>query len=251
MTEHNYMIKSVAPLRNVSLLLALIHRVQERAFSLPGMATFHGPSGYGKSTALVYASVKTGAIAVQVQSAWTRKTLCEAILTEMGLRPEKNIPGMTQQICRQLAQSETPLIIDEADHLMKTSMIELVRDFYEGSHAPVILIGEEQMPQKLRAWERVHNRMLAWVAAEAADAADARHLAGIYAAGVEIADDALAHIVRVSEGNTRRVCVNLEGVREFAAERGLERVDATAMGAIAMFRGEAPLPRFRKLGGAR
>ena len=251
MTEHSYMIKSVAPLRNVTALMALIIRVQDRAATLPGMATFHGPSGYGKSTALVYASVKTGAIAVQVKSAWTRKTLCEAILTEMGLRPEKNIPAMVEQICRQLAQSETPLIIDEADHLMKTSMIELVRDFYEGSSAPVILIGEEQMPQKLKQWERVHNRMLAWVAAEPCDAVDARHLAGIYAEGLDLADDLLAHIVRVSEGNTRRVCVNLEGVREFAAERGLERVDAATWGSRDMFRGEAPLPRFRTLGGAR
>lgn len=252
MTDQSYTIKSVAPLRNVSNLLALVHRVQDRPMSLPGMATFHGPSGYGKSFALIYVGNATGAIAVECKSYWTRPTpLCKAILFELGVTPARTVSEMAEQITNALARSGVPLIIDEADHLMKTSMIELVRDFYEGSGVPVILIGEEKMPQKLKKWDRIHNRMLAWVEATPSDEEDARHLARIYADGVEVADDLIARIVRVSDGNTRRISTNLNAVREFAAERGLDRVDASLWGQRTFFDGEAPEPRIRMLGGAR
>jgi DNA transposition AAA+ family ATPase len=248
MTAETSTYKNVAPLRNVSALLALVNRVQERSFSLPGMGTFHGPSGYGKSTALVYTAIKTGGVSVQVKSAWTRKAFCEAILTEMAVTPAKNIASMVEQISEHLAVTGLPLLIDEADHLMKNSMIELVRDIYEGSGAAVILIGEELLPQKLRQWERVHNRMLDWVAAEPASLSDVGHLAKIYARDISVEDDLQKLILEQSRHNTRRVCVNLERVQEFALRKGLETVGRAEWGTNALFTGTAPGPRFRKAG---
>jgi DNA transposition AAA+ family ATPase len=97
------------------------------------------------------------------------------VLGEMSLRPKATVGDMVDQIAQHLAILDVPLIIDEADHLVARRMIEIVRDIYEGSQAPVILIGEELLPQKLREWERVHGRMLDWVAAQAADLADLNH----------------------------------------------------------------------------
>ena len=37
---------------------------------------------------------------------------------------------------------------------------EIVREISEASQVPVILVGEEQLPQKLARVERVHNRVL-------------------------------------------------------------------------------------------
>ena len=85
MSETNQLYNSVAPLRNVTALVTLIHRVKERALGLPGMATFYGYSGYGKTTAAVYAANKFNALQVQVKESWTGKKLCQAILGEMSL----------------------------------------------------------------------------------------------------------------------------------------------------------------------
>ena len=41
-----------------------------------------------------------------------------------------------------------------------TGLIEIVRDFHEGSGAPVVPTGEELLPQKLKQWKRIHGRML-------------------------------------------------------------------------------------------
>ena len=142
MAEEQRLYNSVAPLRNVSALVSLIEKVKSRTIGLPGLATFHGPSGYGKSTAAVYAANHFDTYQIQLKSCWTGKKMCAAILQEMGIPAKKTIADMVDQIAQELTFSDRPLLIDEADVLVKRNMIELVRDIYESSHTPVILIGE-------------------------------------------------------------------------------------------------------------
>lgn len=237
---------SVAPLRNVAALSALIDRVQKRAHGLPGMATFYGPSGYGKTTASVYAANRFDAYQVQVKSVWTQRKFCEAILTDLGVRPSRTIADMVDQISEELARTGRPLLIDEADHLVARRMIEIVRDIYESSGATVILIGEELLPQKLQKWERVHGRMLDWVGAEPGCLQDVGHLAPIYCRDITLADDLKEYLLKVSQLSIRRICINLERVREFAVTHGMTRVEMKNWGKAHFFTGEAPAPR-RKL----
>ncbi len=243
MTQQDALYNSVAPLRNVALLVTLIERVVDRGFSLPGMAVFYGPSGYGKTTAATYAANRFQAVSVQVKSCWTRKKLCEAIAIELGLRPGRTISDLVDQISESLAISGVPLLIDEADHLVARKMIEIVRDIYEGSQAPVILIGEELLPQKLQEWERVHGRILSWVAAQPGDLDDVRHLATIYCRGIDLDEELIEQLLKGSAGSIRRICVNLDRVREFAVTHGLERVRLDDWGKRGFFTGAAPAPR--------
>lgn len=248
MSEPIENMNTVAPLRNVVALVALIERVKNRAYNLPGMATFYGPSGWGKSSAAIYATIKFEAVTVQVKSVWTKKTLCEAILAEVGIPPDPTVSRMLDQISQHLALTGLPLLIDEADFLVQRKMIEIVRDIYEGSGAPVILIGEELLPQKLRPWERVHGRILDWVAAQPGDLTDLGHLAKIYASGIEIAPDLRAKLLTASHGSIRRICVNLDRIREFAVTRGLTRVSLNEWATQPFFTGAAP--EIRKFGEA-
>ncbi|WP_457647393.1 AAA family ATPase [Profundibacter sp.] len=246
MTDDTRLFNSVAPLRNVAALVALINRVETRMVGLPGMAVFYGPSGYGKTTAAIYAANKFDAYQVQVKSAWTAKKLCEAILIDQGVKPARTIADMVDQVSEELARTGRPLLIDEADHLVTRNMVEIVRDIYEGSGATVILIGEELLPQKLQAWERVHGRMLDWVGALPGNADDLEHLAPIYCPRIELSDGLKAHLLKVSNKSIRRMCINLGRVHEFAQTRGLEAVNQDEWGSGTFFTGEAPAPR-RKL----
>lgn len=242
MTNHLAPVNSIAPLRNVSLLSSLVDRVQNRSPGLPGLATFHGFSGYGKSFAAIYSANKHRAYHVQVRSVWTRKKLCAAILQEMGVQPAGTIPDMVDAIGQQLSLSRRPLIIDEADFLVGRSMIEVVRDIYESSQAAIVLIGEENLPGSLRKWERVHGRMLDWVAAEPASITDAEHLARLYCGGIEVEPDLLKALYSASAGSVRRICVNLDRVRERAALDGLKQIGGATFG-TEFFTGKNPTPR--------
>lgn len=235
--------QSVAPLRNVAAVVALVDRLHNRSPNLPGIGVFYGPSGFGKTTAGIFATNKFNAVTVQVKSAWTRKKLCEAILAEMCRKPASTIGDMLDQISEHLAVSDRPLIIDEADFLVDRKMIEIVYDMYEGSQAPLVLIGEEMLPQKLRQWERVHGRILDWVPAEEANAADLKQLAKIYCAGVEIDEALRVQLLRASSGSIRRISVNLDLLREHAQRLGRREIGVQDWKGREFFTGTAPQVR--------
>lgn len=243
MIEENRLYNSVAPLRNVAALVALIDRVEKRTVGLPGMATFYGPSGFGKTTAAVYAANHFDAYQVQVKSAWTAKKLCASILLDQGVKPTRTIADMVDQVSEELARTGRPLLIDEADHLVDRNMIEIVRDIYEGSGATVILIGEELLPQKLQKWERVHGRMLDWVGALPGDMADLGHLVPIYCPDITLSANLKDHLLKVSNRSIRRICINLSRVKEFAQTRGMAEVSREDWGKETFFTGDAPAPR--------
>lgn len=245
MTQIHATGNSVAPLRNVMALEELVERVRGRSYGLPGMAVFYGFSGYGKTTAATHAANTFNAYYVQLKSVWTKKTLCEAILTDLGIPPRRNIADMVHQISEEIARTGRPLLIDEADYLVNRNMVELVRDIYESSEATIILIGEEQLPVKLQQWERFHGRMLDWVPAEPADQDDTRLLARLYSADITIADDLLEDLTTASGGSIRRICVNLDRLREFARTRGLAALDRGTWDG-GFFNGLPPKPRGRK-----
>lgn len=235
---------NVAPLRNVMLLNALINRVQNRDFDLPGLACFFGPSGYGKTKAATWNAQETRAYWVEVKSTWSRKKLAEMILKSMGFpEPRGTIGDMVEQIGDQLSKSGRPLLIDEADLVAKDGMIGIIRDIYESSQGTVILIGEEDLPQTLRRWERVHNRMLDWVAAQPADLREVGLLAERKCPGIDIASEVQQLVLEKSQARARRIVVNLRKITEYALSTGKTAITAADAPKIAFFSGEAPTPR--------
>ena len=150
---------------------------------------------------------------------------------------------MVDTIGAQLARSDRPLIIDDAQYLLQKKMIHLVRDIYESSQGTVILVGEEKLPQDLTKYENVHNRQLAWEPAQPCDFGDAELLAQIYAQGVTVADDLLGAIVDASGGSIRRVSTNLARVQELARSRGQATATLDFWGNRAFDTGQPPAVR--------
>ncbi|MDK3072728.1 ATP-binding protein [Sedimentitalea sp. JM2-8] len=243
MTQHMALGNSIQPLRNVAALVTLIKRVQKRGFGLPGMATFYGPPGFGKTYAACHAAAALDAIHIPVQKLWTKKTLLTSILNELSIVPRPTMADMMMQVNEGLALSGRPLIIDEADYAVARGLIEIIRDFHDGSSMPVILIGMEMLPQKLSKWELVDGRMLAWVGAEPADLRDAQMLARVYARDIVIDDALLERIVTVNKGNARRISTDLAHVNEQSLMQGSKRMTLDAWGDAPFLRGEAPAPR--------
>lgn len=235
--------ENVAPLRNVSALLTLVTRVQRRDFGLPGMATFYGPSGWGKSMAATYSANRVGALHVEVQPLWRAKQLLSCIAHELGLKPARTAADIFEQAVQFLGEYPRPILIDEADRLIRDDMIEVVRGLYEAADVPVILIGEEELPMKLQQWERVHGRMLDWVAAEPAELSDVTTLAAIYARGITLDDDLKLRLLDQSRRSLRRVSANLSEVKQTALREGWTHVTLAQWGKRQFFRGEAPPPR--------
>lgn len=242
--SHN--VNGPVPIKNVASFMAMTQRLIQRDPHLPGICVCSGPSGFGKSYASIFAQNRTGALRVEVGDSWRRGTFLRAVLKEFGVHnPRRStIADMAEEAIAALGQDPSkPLIIDEADKLVDKGMIEIVREVHEFSGAPVILIGEEKLPDKLLAVERVHNRVLDWMQAQPCDLDDTRTLAAAFTDSVEVADDLLDLIREQSGGRARRIVVNLSRVAEFARNHRLAVVDVKRWGASPLHTGEPPHAR--------
>ena len=230
-----------AQIHNLGLVRTAAERLASRTAGLPGMAVMYGPAGWGKTTAAMAIANEHRAYFVQMRSAWSRKTLLEKIVIEMGAKPAGTIPQLLDQVVEQLAASERMLMIDEFDYCAKNDgMVELIRDIYEGSQATLLLLGEELLPQKLKKWERFHSRVRSWIPAQPITLADAEMLLPIYCPNIHVGTDLLEHLVKLSGGSGRRVSVNLSDICEKASLEGWDRVTRAEWGDRAIYTGEAP-----------
>jgi DNA transposition AAA+ family ATPase len=218
--------ESYAALKNVGLMMGLVERLTSRNPNLPGFGVFHGYSGYGKTMAAIYAIRKRDAIRVEIGDSWTKAVLLRAILHEDGLdRTKGTVAQLADQVKERLGGRQMLLMIDEADKLVDKRMIELVREIQELADCSVILIGEEALPTKLMAVERVHNRVLEWVAAQPCDFADTRKLAEMFAPDIALADDIVEQIRRACDGRARRIVTTVFRLREWCKGQGLAEID--------------------------
>jgi DNA transposition AAA+ family ATPase len=232
-----------AVIRNIGLCHELVLTLIGAAAHLPRMGVFSGPSGFGKSFAAAFCSGEHRAYYVEVRSNWTRRALLLAILRQQGITPATTIYEMTDQVAEQLALSQRPLIIDECDHLIARGLVETVRDLFEQSQAPVVLIGEERLPQKLAAFERFHARILVWKQALPCNAQDARELARFYCPDVTVRDDLVQRLIAAARGSIRRVCVNLDRIAAFARDAGFKTVGAAEWAERELYAGQPPESR--------
>lgn len=213
-------VNTIAPIQNVSRCMDTLERAMNRPAHLPGIIAFYGPSGWGKTTAAAYIGNVFRAYRVEVKDSWTRKGLLESILVEMRIKPAKTIYEMARQVAEQLAISGTPLIIDEFDYIVKKNNVDLIRDLYDTSGAPILIMGEENLETNLRKWERFHNRVIDWVPAVPADMADTKHLAKLYCDKITITDDLINNLLDTMNGNVSRICINLNNIQEYALQQG-------------------------------
>lgn len=233
-----------APLKNIAILHEIVHLAQTRAIHLPGIVTFSGPSGFGKSTAAAYVAAQTQAYHVELKSHWSKKPFLEALLKAMGIPAARTISDMADQVAQELAASQRPLILDEFDYaVVREGMIDLVRDIYEQSNAPIVLIGEEKLPIKLKKWERFDGRIMDWAQAMPADLCDARALNAHYNRGIKVEDDLLQVLVSMSNGSVRRIVTNLERIASFAQMEGLKSIGMKQWGNQPLHTAQPPKTR--------
>lgn len=239
-----YDIDKTAPTRNVTRFLTLTRRLLGRGMDDLGFGVFYGPSGYGKTVAAMDAAIRHSCHFVRMASTWSTKKLADEITHKLGLPPRSTANAALTDIVEQLTlDPNRPLIIDEADYLVKRDLIDFVRDILDMSKTPVILIGEELLPEKLRRFERAHNRVLDFVQALPTDLAEARMFAKLRARDVAIGDDLLARFVEAGEGRARRIAKNIDDAKELARSKGLTRIGLADWGDKAFFDGQAPKRR--------
>lgn len=233
----------LAPLKNVQFFTETLNRVVNGDPMLPNMSTFSGYSGYGKTQSAIYARHKFNAVYVEVGDSWAKSDFCDAILNELGTPTKGTIGKKTNKIIEELVMQDRPLIIDEFDIWVDKKHLNIVREINDKSNAPMVLIGEELLPQKLEKNERFHNRILEFAQAQPADQSDIVLLAQMYCTGVDLEDDLIHAIHKVTQGRVRRIASNLSRIKEHAKITGQTKISLSDFGADNIITGQSPKRR--------
>jgi len=206
-------------------LFAGLGELNAQAGAAPCFALVYGPPGTGKTTASHSVVGLFNGVRVRVMALTTPGSFLGAIAEELDIYVKRSATDKLRAVIEALKQTPRPLIIDEVDRLADGDrrLLEILRDVHDESSVPVVLIGEEKMPGKLKRWPQLEQRITHFIPFGPLDMDDAR-LATRDLCEVEIADELVARAHKDSSGRLRLLVGVLRRFETFAKARDLERL---------------------------
>ncbi len=162
-------------------------------------------------------------------------SLLEALIRELDGVPMRRRSVMIDWITVKLAEKERVIFIDEADYLLKQDdMLDVMRDIYDLTGSPVILIGMEEIARKIQQNGRFARRITQWLEFQGIDLDDARITADSLC-DVSLADDLVEHLHKESRANIGRMVIGLSRIESFGKTNGLSLVSLSEWGDRPLF----------------
>lgn len=241
------MASRIAELSNVGAFFTMVQQLEQAPIGQERMGCFYGNSGWGKTTAVSAAQIAYNVVAVEVIENTSKMDVLDQIVEQLELTVRRDVPSRVRAIARYLDRTGRPLVIDDAQYLIKRGMIGIARDIYKqaGGMVPVILVGEERLPQSLTAFENIHNLIAVWEGAQPCSLEDGYRLSDIYAEGIEVEDALLREFVLKANGAIRRVSNMLAAAREIARSNGRSHITLADWGDRPFFDGRPPTARMK------
>lgn len=241
-------IPSIAQVRNVDNFAEQLQTLLDAPQGQERMGCFHGPTGYGKTSAVGASQITYDALVCEVPENATARYIVSSLCKSLGLRTTGAVIDMIDRVAECLLEPGQlrPVVFDDAQYLFTDRRkVGIARDLYNKClhEVPVVLVGEEDLPQMLTHYDNIMGRVSCWLGAEPCQMDDARQLAALYAAGITIADDLLAEFVARSQGQYRLVNNNLLTARQIAKAAGKKTVDLALWGDRPIADGTPPTRR--------
>ncbi|WP_299370488.1 ATP-binding protein [uncultured Tateyamaria sp.] len=213
----------IVQLRSVEAMTTLVQEMIDAPIGQHRMGCYHGPSGAGKTFATAVCEVAYNALVVEVIENTSKLDFLTSITEAYDIPARRDAASQIRAIASFLDGEQVPLIIDDAQYLVKRNMIGMARDIYNlaGSIVPVILVGEPKLYDHLRGTANIYNRVTGRVQAPPCNMADATRLAQVYAPGVDIDPVLMTEIVQQANGSVARVSGMLGTVRNAAQAQGV------------------------------
>ncbi|WP_166838673.1 AAA family ATPase [Rheinheimera pleomorphica] len=223
---------AVAKTKNVLAAFDAYQHLHEASLNqTPCIGMFTGLAGLGKSTAGGYLFTQADGILVRCLKSDTLGTFLERLAQELGLEQRQRKADMLKFIVHELAYTGKPLFIDECDYIADNhDVLETIRDIYDMANLPIILIGYNQLPKKVKRLEQLYSRISQHIEFQPADMDDITTMANELVTDTKIATDLLAELLQESKGNFRRIHTGLNTIEAFARTNGLESINASQWG---------------------
>lgn len=186
----------------------------------PAMVMTFGEPGTGKTKAARSLYAEHGGIYLRALEGMTQNAFLQAICFELDGTTPHGSARAKQAILSQLRDEPCPVFVDEADRL-HVSRLEDLRDIHDVTGSPIVLIGEMGLPTRVKARERINDRIPAAFRVEfgAITMQDVLFFAK-EAADLVLTPEAASVVYATTKGNFRRVynaVLSLEGAAKAAS----------------------------------
>ncbi|MDH4317925.1 MAG: ATP-binding protein, partial [Desulfobulbaceae bacterium] len=170
---------------------------------------------------------------IRAQRIWTITSMLASLVRELGGQPTRFKQPMFDFIVQTLAATGRPLFVDEADYL-DTNMIDVIRDIYDCSRVPVILVGMDDIARGLANNKRFMRRITQEVKFNPLDLADTKVVSDTVCE-IPVDEDLLAKLQQESNGNIGLISNGLDKIEQHAKTNGLDRVTFKDWGGRRLF----------------
>lgn len=210
----------VVEVKNMLRTEQLLDSLLNRSTMVPGIGLIHGPSGFGKTTAVEYLfnQDEVNGVYVRCYRTDTVTTLLEQICREIGIQPRHNLRSMVDGIIESVRRDQMCLFIDEADYIVGNSRIlETLRDIYDATQQPLVLVGMEEIARRISQRKQLFNRISQWIEFKPADLEDVALIAQeMLEVEVTIEEELLDLIRKRSNGQVRVIVSALDKIEKSA-----------------------------------
>jgi DNA transposition AAA+ family ATPase len=192
----------------------------------PRMLLFEGFTGAGKSTTLASLLNRyADAIYIRMTSVMTCTTLSLAILRELDIdTPRRSLQENLEVIAERMNERQVALFIDEADYAFKNNrLIDLIRDIYDLTNLPVVLVGMDGIGKKLGNNKQLDRRVTRRVRFQSLNRNDGRVLADSLC-DVRFEDDLVDHYLEKVKGSIALAVVALAKIEKYAKKQGYSNI---------------------------
>lgn len=151
--------------------------------------------------------------------------LLKRIAIEIGITaPPSRIGALFTQVAERMVKTRPALFIDEPEKLT-IGHIEILRDLTEATAAPIILIGEDELPEMMRSQRRVWSRTYQQVQFRPFGVADIVQYVTA-SAGIRFVNQGAAEAMhKASDGDIRIVRRDLINLVQILNAKGVAEAD--------------------------
>ncbi len=190
---------------NVQRFLNGMATVDARGAREASMMLVTGDPGYGKTATVYWWAIQNGAVYLRAKANYTPFWLLSELVQELKGRPARNSEDLSKQVVISLSRDPRPVIIDEVEHTFRDlKVLETIRDIVDLIAVPMVLVGTDQVQNRVARFAQFSSRIAAVVQFRAATAADVRLCCDVKCE-VPVADDLVEEIHRQAGGRIREV----------------------------------------------
>lgn len=201
--------------------------VERRGAREAGLVLIKGHFGIGKSELTDRWAADNGWVFVRAKETWTKRALLDELAEKMGLQKSGRNQEVQARIIGKLSVDMVPMIIDEADFLVRStaSLLEVVRDITDITGTMCFLVGMEHFPTKIARYGHIASRVAKVVELLPLSLTDVKQTVAAKSE-VAIDDDVLPEIHRQANGRMRLVLNAIANIEQWAGANSWKLVKA-------------------------